>query len=109
MVTASTTEQELHSRVNGGVHVRLMWRAHDDYLFVYVIDRRQGQEFRVEVRDRARALDVFNHPFAYAALDLARELTAASLTSSCSNASMIASGSETSPASARRPTITRPA
>jgi len=67
MVTASTTEQELHSRVNGGVHVRLMWRAHDDYLFVYVIDRRQGQEFRVEVRDRARALDVFNHPFAYAA------------------------------------------
>ncbi len=69
MFTASTTAHELHSRVSDGIHVRLMWRAHDDYLFVAVADRKDGEEFFVEVRDHARALDVFHHPFAYAAHD----------------------------------------
>ena len=69
MVEACTTAHELHSRSGDGIHVRLMWRAHDDNLFVAVTDRKQGGEFCVEVRDHARALDVFHHPFAYAAHD----------------------------------------
>jgi hypothetical protein len=68
MITTSDTAQELHSRLNYQIHVRLMWRPHDNHLFVAVADRGQGEEFSVRVRDPARALDVFHHPFAYAAL-----------------------------------------
>jgi hypothetical protein len=53
---------------NDGILVRLMWRAHDDHLFVTVTDTKRGEEFCVDVRDRSGALDVFHHPFAYAAL-----------------------------------------
>ena len=66
MITATATTHELHSRSGDGLNVRLMWRAADDYLFVSVVDRKQGEEFCVEVLDHTRALDVFNHPFAYA-------------------------------------------
>ena len=65
-MTDSATH-ELHSRVNDGILVRLLWRAIDDFLWVAVADSKQGQHFSVEVRERARALDVFHHPFAYAA------------------------------------------
>lgn len=62
---ASTTE--LHSRSGDGIVVRLLWRDADDRLFVVVADSKQNAEFCLEVRDPARALDVFHHPFAYAA------------------------------------------
>lgn len=65
--SAHATVQELHSRSGDGIHVRLLWRADDGHLFVNVTDSKQGEEFCVEVRDRARALDVFHHPYAYAA------------------------------------------
>lgn len=64
---APARTQELHSRIGDGILVRLLWRADDDHLFVTVSDRKENVEFCVEVRDRARALDVFHHPFAYAA------------------------------------------
>lgn len=67
--SAPGTTHELHSRVSDGLHIRLLWRAHDDYLWVCVTDIRRGGQFGVEVRDRARTLDVFHHPYAYAALD----------------------------------------
>jgi hypothetical protein len=67
MITETLTAHELHSRVNDGIHVQLLWRAHDDYLFVAVTDSKRAEEFCLEVRDRTRALDVFHHPFAYAA------------------------------------------
>jgi hypothetical protein len=65
--SAPARTQELHSRVGDGILVRLVWRADDDDLFVTVADSKEDVEFCVEVRDRARALDVFHHPFAYAA------------------------------------------
>ncbi len=67
MTSVPTTTYELHSRSGDGIHVQLLWRPRDEHLFVAVTDRKQGQEFCVEVRDRAHALDVFHHPFAYAA------------------------------------------
>jgi hypothetical protein len=66
-MSAPARTQELHSRIGDGILVRLLWRADDDHLFVTVTDSRENAEFCVEVRDRARALDVFHHPFAYAA------------------------------------------
>jgi hypothetical protein len=66
-VSIMTTERELHSRVSDGIHVRLMWSDGDGRLWVSVFDRKRGDDFSIDVRDRSRALDVFRHPFSYAA------------------------------------------
>jgi len=58
---------ELDSRSGDGLHVRLVWLTPDDRLFVTVIDSARDQQLCVEVHDRGLALDVFQHPFAYAA------------------------------------------
>jgi hypothetical protein len=65
--SAPATTHELHSRVNDGIHVRLLWRSDDDHLWVSVTDKKQREQFGIEVRDRSLALDVFHHPYAYAA------------------------------------------
>jgi hypothetical protein len=65
--SAPATTHELHSRVNDGIHVRLLWRSDDDHLWVSVTDTKQREQFGVEVRNRNQALDVFHHPYAYAA------------------------------------------
>ena len=59
--------RELHSRVNDGIHVRLLWDEKDGGLAVAVKDSRTGETFAVPVGAGDRALHVFNHPFAYAA------------------------------------------
>jgi hypothetical protein len=59
--------RELDRRSNGEAHVSLLWREGDDRLFVAVVDGRQGEVFRLEVREGERPLDVFHHPYAYAA------------------------------------------
>ena len=64
------TMRELHSRSNDGIDVRLLWSEHDDQVLVAVTDGKTGDEFTVEVREGDRALDVFQHPFAYAARSL---------------------------------------
>lgn len=65
--TIPTTMRELHSRVNDGIHVRLLWSEREDRLAVAVTDTRTADAFCIEVRDGENALEVFNHPFAYAA------------------------------------------
>jgi len=65
--SARATTHELHSRVNDGIHVRLLWRSDDDHLWVSVTDTKRPEQFGIEVRDRRLALDVFHHPYAYAA------------------------------------------
>ena len=67
ITSAPERTHELHSRFVDGIHVRLMWRRHDDGLFVAVTDSKEHVEFCVEVRDREQALEVFHHPFAFAA------------------------------------------
>jgi hypothetical protein len=50
------------------VDVWLLWREHDDRVMVAVANETTGERFRIEVRDDERVLDVFHHPYVYAAL-----------------------------------------
>ena len=63
----TTSMREVHSRTNDGIHVRMLWCEDDGRVVVAVDDTRTGQAFSVEVPEHTRALEVFNHPFAYAA------------------------------------------
>ena len=58
--------RELASRSSDGVNVLLLWHPSEDALTVSVEDVRVGDHFEIAVAPD-RALDVFYHPFAYAA------------------------------------------
>lgn len=64
--------RELDSRTNDGMHIRLLWHTDDGHLTVTVDDTKTGDAFEVPVDDRERALDVFHHPYVYAAWRAAR-------------------------------------
>src|SRR5215203_1460235 len=59
--------RELDRRSNDRIDVRLLWHERNDRVMVVVADGKTGARFEIEVRDRDRALDVFHHPYAYAA------------------------------------------
>jgi hypothetical protein len=59
--------RELDSRVNDGVDVRLLWHPRDGHVSVAVHDTKSGEMFELPIRDGQRALDVYRHPYAYAA------------------------------------------
>jgi hypothetical protein len=59
--------RELDSRSADRISVRLLWRPADDRVLVAVADARTGNAFELEVCEGERALDVFHHPYAYAA------------------------------------------
>jgi hypothetical protein len=59
--------RELDHRSNDRLDVWLLWREWDDQVLVAVADDKTGERFRIEVRAGERALDVFHHPYAYAA------------------------------------------
>jgi hypothetical protein len=44
-----------------------MWSAPEERVWVAVADHKSGSEFTVAVPERERALEVFHHPYAYAA------------------------------------------
>jgi len=58
--------RELAARESDGVRVLLLWHPSNDEVTVSVDDTRTGEYFELPVQ-RDRALDAFNHPFAYAA------------------------------------------
>jgi hypothetical protein len=58
--------RELASRHSHGLAVALRWYPLDDRVTVAVADTRTGDRLEFAV-DRARALDAFYHPYAYAA------------------------------------------
>jgi hypothetical protein len=58
--------RELAHRANDGLEVVLFWHERTDELTVMVSDERTGAYFELAA-DPARALDVFDHPYAYAA------------------------------------------
>ena len=58
-------KRELAHRLGDGFEVTLLWAENDDTLTVVVNDWRTDERFEVEAR-KDNALDVFNHPFAYA-------------------------------------------
>ena len=66
MSPATHETRELAARDSDGVQVRLLWHAADNAVIVAVEDARVGDRFQMRVAPD-RALDAFNHPFAYAA------------------------------------------
>ena len=62
-----TSIRELDTRVSDGIQVRLLWSQGDGRLWVSVKDTRSAQSFCLEVDDGESPVDVFHHPFAYAA------------------------------------------
>jgi hypothetical protein len=65
-MTATAHIEELASRESAGIHVSLFWSREDNTLSVVVRDSRTGEEFTVAAEPE-EAMDVFRHPFAYAA------------------------------------------
>ncbi|HWT24840.1 MAG TPA: hypothetical protein VN213_15150 [Solirubrobacteraceae bacterium] len=68
-MTTHTTHltRELDRRINDGIDVRLLWCEHDGRVLVAVRDSKTGDAFAVEVHEGESAMDVFRHPYAYAA------------------------------------------
>jgi hypothetical protein len=62
-----TMTRELASRTSDGIHVRLLWRQCDGQVSVEVNDTKTGEAFELPLHDGERGLDVFHHPYAYAA------------------------------------------
>jgi hypothetical protein len=67
-MTHSTMARELDGRTCDGIHVRLLWHPEDDQVSVAVNDTKTGETFELPVHDGEPALDVFHHPYAYAAM-----------------------------------------
>ena len=61
------SHRELNHRSNDGIDVWLLWDPGTDSVSVRVADAKAGANFEIPVKARHRAMDVFNHPFAYAA------------------------------------------
>jgi hypothetical protein len=59
--------RELDRRTGDGIEVRLLWSQNDGHVSVAVTDTKSGEAFELPVRDGEHALDVFHHPYAYAA------------------------------------------
>lgn len=69
MASTDVTPQpnrELAHRANDGVEVVLSWHQVSNELTVSVSDQRTGAHFELEA-EQVNALDVFHHPYAYAA------------------------------------------
>lgn len=67
IVSDNTSTRELDCRYVDGIQVRLLWSAINRRMWVAVDDFNDGSRFAVGVREPERALDVFHHPYAYAA------------------------------------------
>jgi len=67
-VTRSTMPRELDTRAGDGIYVRLLWHPDDGHVSVVVNDTKTGETFDLFIHDGEPALDVFHHPYAYAAM-----------------------------------------
>ena len=63
----TSTLRELDHRTSDGIDVWLLWREQDNRVLVAVTDEKTGDRFVIEVPEGERVLDVFEHPYAYAA------------------------------------------
>jgi hypothetical protein len=68
-IGSETTDgtRELDSRMSDGILVRMLWHPLDGHVSVAVEDTKTGEMFDLPVGDDDRPLDVFHHPYAYAA------------------------------------------
>ena len=60
--------REIDHRSTDGLDVTLVWDADTDVASVIVVDTKNDEAFEIVLEDRDNALDVFHHPYAYAAL-----------------------------------------
>jgi hypothetical protein len=67
-MSGPATRRELAARRVDGLDVRLLWDPADDRVAVTVADGREGLALEVPVGPAESPLDVFRHPFAYAAV-----------------------------------------
>ena len=65
--TRNPNGRELAHRSSGGIDVTLLWNDETDELVVTAFDWSNGELLELPAA-RERALDVFHHPYAYAAL-----------------------------------------
>jgi len=66
IVHAGDMETELAQRENDGISVTLLWHSLTDRLTIAVRDSRTGEAFDLDAQP-PNAMDVFHHPYAYAA------------------------------------------
>jgi hypothetical protein len=76
MREACGMEQELAYRESNGIAVTLYWHSGTNQLTVVVHDWQNGDWFELTARAE-NAMDVFEHPYAYAASVAGREPVAA--------------------------------
>ena len=69
--------KDLDFRAADGVEVTLLWAKARNRVWVAVRNHRSGEEFELEIREDDNPLDVFNHPYAYAAARMPELLAAA--------------------------------
>jgi hypothetical protein len=70
IATGADAMTELAHRRSNGLDVSLLWNRRTGRLVVAVLDERTEETFTLNA-PRDRALDVYNHPFAYSALSAA--------------------------------------
>ena len=63
--SAAAEQRELAQRAGNGIEVTLLWTKSTNRVMIAVLDTHSGVQLEFEV-DGARALDAFNHPYAYA-------------------------------------------
>jgi hypothetical protein len=66
-MTSPDTITELDSRTSDGIEVRLLWHPVEHRVTVTAWDTRSGETLEIAVREGDSALDVFHHPYGYAA------------------------------------------
>ena len=64
-MTITSDFEELAQRSNDGIDVSLLWRRGTNAVALAIVDSRSGEELTFPVPAK-RALDAFEHPFAYA-------------------------------------------
>ncbi|HET8741254.1 MAG TPA: hypothetical protein VFM41_01405 [Gaiella sp.] len=62
-----TDSRELDRRTADGMDVALLWHPGGDFLSVVVSDVKLGRTFELVLDEHEDAMDVFTHPYAYAA------------------------------------------
>jgi hypothetical protein len=79
MIASPATERrELAHRSTNGIEVTLLWTGSTNTVAIAVADTHSGEELEFEVHG-SRALDAFNHPYAYAATARVRSAQATRL------------------------------
>ena len=65
-ITKVENPRQLDHRTNDGLEVALLWFKSTNRILVSVADEKTGDRFELQA-ESSNALDVFYHPFAYAA------------------------------------------